>query len=157
MQRRRPWAGVVGVSRRSYDAAALEALLPHRYPFLLVDRIDVLDPGRHVVGFKRLSSDEWWTENVREIPLVLVLEALAQTSGALVREVAGGAAGAIAYFMGADRVRFRHAARAGDDLRLDLRLTHWRRGLCKTRGVASIGERIVVTAELTTIVRPAPA
>ena len=142
------------MTRRQFDAVALEALLPHRYPFLLVDRIDVLEPARHVVGFKRLTSSEWWSESQPEIPLLLVLEALAQTSGALVRELAGGTAGAIAYFMGADRVRFRHSARAGDDLRLDVRLTHWRRGLCKTHGIASVGDRTVVTAELTTIVRP---
>jgi 3-hydroxyacyl-[acyl-carrier-protein] dehydratase len=142
------------MTRRQYDAAALESLLPHRYPFLLVDRIDVIEPARRVVGFKRLSSSEWWSESQPDIPLLLVLEALAQTSGALVRELAGGAAGAVAYFMGANRVRFRHSARAGDDLRLDVRLTHWRRGLCKTHGIASVGERVVVTAELTTIVRP---
>ena len=137
------------MTRSHYDARDLEALLPHRYPFLLVDRIDVVEPGRRVVGFKRLSS----SESCPDIPLVLVLEALAQTSGALVRELAGGSAGAIAYFMGANHVRFRHGARAGDDLRLDVRLTHWRRGLCRTHGVATVGERAIVTAELTTIVR----
>jgi 3-hydroxymyristoyl/3-hydroxydecanoyl-(acyl carrier protein) dehydratase len=69
--------------------------------------------------------------------------------------LAGGSAGAIAYFMGANRVRFRDGARAGDDLRLDVRLTQWRRGLCRTYGIATVGARTIVTAELTTIVRAA--
>ncbi len=142
---------------RTYDSLSLHALLPHRYPFLLVDTIDVIEPGRHVVGLKRLSIGEWWNEIPGEIPLLLVLEALAQTSGAIVRDLAEGVAGAVAYFMGANHVRFRHAVRVGDDLQLDVRLVHWRRGLCKTRGVAMSGGRAVVTAELTTIVRPGAA
>jgi 3-hydroxyacyl-[acyl-carrier-protein] dehydratase len=138
---------------RRYDAQALHALLPHRYPFLLVDRIDVLEPAKHVVGLKQLSVGEWWSETPADVPLTLVLEALAQTSGALVHDLASGSPGAIAYFIGASRVRFRHRVRPGDALQLDVSLVHWRRGLCRTRGVATVEGRTVVTAELTTILR----
>ena len=145
------------MSVRAYDAQSLELLLPHRYPFLLVDRIEVIEPGRHVIGTKRITSGEWWmgAEPREVIPFTLVLEALAQTSGALVPDLAGGDAGTIAYFMGADRVRFRHPSHAGDELVLDVTLKLWRRGLCRTRGVATVGGSVVVSAELTTIVRPA--
>lgn len=140
-----------------YDAAEIERLLPHRYPFLLVDRIDVLEAGKHVVGIKRLTAGEWWARaDAREpIPATLVLEALAQTSGAIVRDLVPAGTATIAYFMGADRVRIRTPARAGDELRLDVTVRQFRRGICRTHGVATTGEHIVLTADLTTIIRPA--
>ncbi len=145
------------MSARVYDAVAIQALLPHRYPFLLVDRIEVAEPGRRVVGTKRLTGGEWWMarESWDPIPFTLVLEALAQTSGALIPDLSPPAAGtgAIAYFMGADRIRFRRPGRIGDALRLEVSLRQWRRGVCRTRGVASVEGVVVLTAELTTIVR----
>ena len=140
---------------QQYDTTAVQALLPHRYPFLLVDRINVIATGKHVVGTKQLSGGEWWADGsaVAVMPFGLVLEALAQTSGALVHDLAGGIEGAVAYFMGADHVRMRRAPRVGDELKLDLSLKVWRRGLCRTHGVATVGGDVVLTADLTTIIR----
>ncbi len=145
---------------KTLDAGALQELLPHRYPFLLVDRIDVVEPGRHVIGYKRITASEWWMDGVAPgvvpvpaMPHMLVLEALAQTSGALVRDLLDGADRALAYFMGADRVRLRAPAAVGDELTLDVSLIRWRRGICRARGVASVTGITVVSAELTTVVR----
>jgi 3-hydroxyacyl-[acyl-carrier-protein] dehydratase len=140
---------------RRYEGAALESLLPHRYPFLLVDRIDVIETGKHVVGSKQLSGSEWWSDDRRTgtMPFCLVLEALAQTSGALIPDLVGGSGFTTAYFMGADRVRFRQPARASERLWLDVTLDHWRRGICRTRGTATINDAVVLTATLTTVVR----
>jgi len=140
---------------RRYEGAALDRLLPHRFPFLLVDRIDVIETGQHVVGSKQLSGSEWWSnENAASaMPFCLVLEALAQTSGALIPDLIDRSAFTTAYFMGADRVRFREPARAGERLMLDVRLVQWRRGICRTHGVATINGAIVLTATLTTVVR----
>ena len=142
------------------DIGALQELLPHRYPFLLVDRIEVIEPARRVVGYKRITAGEWWMEGVvpsagpvPAMPHTLVLEALAQTSGALVRDLLDGAEGALAYFMGADRVRLRAPASVGEELTLDISLIKWRRGICRARGVASVDGFTVVSAELTTVVR----
>jgi len=142
---------------RRYDAAEVLALLAHRYPFALVDRIEVIDPGRRVAGTKRVTSGEWWTTGVAHevMPFTLVIEALAQTSGALVRDLAEGASGGVAYFMGADRVRLRRPARVGDELRLDVSLRQWRRGVCRMHAVATVDGATVATAELTIIVRSA--
>ncbi|HEY4129279.1 MAG TPA: 3-hydroxyacyl-ACP dehydratase FabZ family protein [Gemmatimonadaceae bacterium] len=144
-----------------YDISGVQLLLPHRYPFLLVDRIDVIEPGKHVVGIKRLTSGEWWARDggvtgsgKAELPFSLLIEALAQAGGALIRDLTGGVPGSIAYFMGADRVRMRGAARVGDELRFDVTLKQWRRGICRTRARASVDGRALMTAELTTIVRP---
>ena len=140
---------------RTYDAAALQTLLPHRYPFLLVDRIEVVSPGQHVSGFRRLTTTDWWLGATpeRAMPFSLILEALAQASGALIPDLADGAAGAVAYFMGADRVRHRRPAFSGEELKLDVSLLRWRRGLCRTRGVATVDGTLVLSAELTTVVR----
>jgi 3-hydroxymyristoyl/3-hydroxydecanoyl-(acyl carrier protein) dehydratase len=145
------------------DAAAVHGLLAHRYPFLLVDRIAIAERARRVVGTKRVSAGEWWCVGAQPgstgglvMPFVLVIEALAQTSGALVHQLLEGAAGSVAYFMGAQRVRIRGQARPGDVLSLELTLRQWRRGICRTRGVASIAGRIILTAELTTVVRVGP-
>jgi 3-hydroxyacyl-[acyl-carrier-protein] dehydratase len=144
------------MTARSYDATAVQALLAHRHPFILVDRIDVIVPGQHVTGRKVISAGEWWAdaESPAEFPFMLVVEALAQTSGALIEELAAELQGAVAYFMSADRVRFRRAARIGDELRLDVALRQWRRGICRTRGVATLADgSLVATADLATVVR----
>jgi 3-hydroxyacyl-[acyl-carrier-protein] dehydratase len=140
---------------RRYEGAALDSLLPHRYPFLLVDRIDVIEPGKHVVGCKQLSGSEWWSDDraTGTMPFALVLEALAQTSGALIPDLIGASESTTAYFMGADRVRFRQPARAGERLWLDVTLQQWRRGICRTHGVATINDAVVLTATLTIVVR----
>lgn len=143
------------------DIGAIHALLAHRYPFLLVDRIDVVERGQRVIGTKRVSGGEWWCVGAEPgargglaLPFGLVIEALAQTSGALVHHLLDGAAGSVAYFMGAQRVRIRGVTRPGDELSLELTLRQWRRGICRTRGVASVGGRVILTADLTTVVRP---
>jgi 3-hydroxyacyl-[acyl-carrier-protein] dehydratase len=143
------------MAERQYDTLAIQSLLPHRYPFLLVDRIVVRATGKHVVGTKLLTAGEWWSDSdtIEPVPFGLVLEALAQTSGALVHDLAEGIEGAIAYFMGADRVRMRRSPRVGDELTLDVTLRQWRRGLCRTHGVATVAGAVVLTADLTTIVR----
>ena len=143
------------IAGHTYDAQALQALLPHRYPFLLVDRVDVLEPGQRVVGIKRLTGGEWWMgqELSTPMPFTLVVEALAQTSGALIPDLADIGGGAIAYVMAADHIRFRRPAGPGDEIRLEVMLRQWRRHICRMHGVATVGGATVATADLTTVVR----
>jgi 3-hydroxymyristoyl/3-hydroxydecanoyl-(acyl carrier protein) dehydratase len=152
-------------SAATFDAAALHGLLAHRFPFLLVDRVVVLEPGRRVRGIRSVTGGEWWAEeDVRGatwdgtpgLPHALVLEALAQTSGVLLADVVPADDDAVAYFLGLDRVRLRDHARPGEQLQLDLELRQWRRGICRTRGVATVDGRLIASAELTTIVRARP-
>ncbi len=139
------------------DGQALAALLPHRYPFLLVDRVVVLEPGRRAVGSKRVSAGEWWCDPANgalaAMPFSLVIEALAQTTCALLQNGVDSARGAIAYFAAADRVRLRRAARPGDHLQLAVTLRAWRRGVCRTDGVATVDGQVVASATLTTMLR----
>jgi 3-hydroxyacyl-[acyl-carrier-protein] dehydratase len=138
-------------------------LLPHRWPLLLVDRITALDPGRRVEGVKRVTGGEWFFGEAAPerggpaMPNGLILEALAQLSAAVMVGLADAAPGAVGYFMGIDRVRYRGEARPGDELRLSVELMKFRRGLCRTLGEARVGGKRIVRAELTTVIRAAPS
>ena len=139
------------------------ALLPHRYPFLLLDEITAVEPGRRAEGIKRVTGAEWASGapaglgTVGVMPHTLVLEALAQLSGAVLAGLTDGAEGVVGYFLGVDRVRFRGVARAGDAVLLEVTLKQFRRGVCRTHGVARVDGLTIVRADMTTIVRAGAA
>jgi 3-hydroxyacyl-[acyl-carrier-protein] dehydratase len=138
------------------------ALLPHRFPLLMLDRIEVLEPGRLVRGVKTVTGAEWavvgaaGTGGVHAMPHLLIVEALAQLSAGIFVELLQGSSGAIGYFMGIDNVRFRSQAEPGDLLELQIELRHYRRSICKTHGAARVDGRLIVEADLTTVLRAAP-
>lgn len=135
-------------------------LLPHRYPFLLLDRIDAVEVGTRARGRKLVTGSEWSSIGthgatpVRPMPHLLIVEALAQLSAAVLSGLLDGSAGAIGYFLGIHRARFRGEARPGDVLMLEVELLQFRRGICKTRGIARVNGARIVQADLTSIVRP---
>jgi 3-hydroxyacyl-[acyl-carrier-protein] dehydratase len=139
------------------DALDVLGVLAHRYPFLLVDRLRVIEPGRRALGLKRVSGGDWWAEallaNGAEMPGTLVIEALAQTSAGVLVGLLDGASGAIGYFASADRVRFRSLPRAGDTLIMRVDLLWYRRGVARLRGVASVDGRRAASADFTAVVR----
>lgn len=137
-------------------------LLPHRYPFLLLDRVTVLEPGRRATGVKLVTSSEWFfgESSLAEMvmPNGLIVEALAQLSAALLVDVRDGVTGPmVGYFMAVDRVRYRGGARPGDAIELSVELLRFRRGILRTRGEARVSGQRIVRAELTTVLRPAPS
>lgn len=133
----------------------VEELLPHRYPFLLVDRITAIDPGKRATGVRQVTADEWFSGKTEsyEMPNTLVLEALAQLSGAVLIGLSDQVRGAVGYFVGMQRVKFRGVARAGDELVLECNLVQFKRGICKTAVVASVNGKRIVSAQLTTVLR----
>lgn len=137
------------------------ALLPHRDPFLLVDRITVIEPGRLAIGTKQVTGTEWCAvsgragEGVLAMPHLLIVEALAQLSAAVLVGLLETPGGAVGYFLGIDAVKFRGVAAPGDTLDLSVELKQYRRGVCRTKAVAKVGDAMVVQAELTTILRAA--
>ncbi len=138
------------------------ALLPHRFPFLLVDRMRVVEPGRRAEGTKLVTGSEWSligpdaNGTLHPMPHLLIVESLAQLSAAVLQALMAGTPGAIGYFLGFDRVRCRGQAIAGDVIDLSIELLQFRRGVCKTRGVARVANREIVRATLTTIMRASP-
>jgi 3-hydroxyacyl-[acyl-carrier-protein] dehydratase len=132
-------------------------VLGHRYPFLLVDRLRVVEPGRRAIGLKRVTAGDWWSEAAESgacaMPGTLVVEALAQTSAGVLIGLLDGSSGAVGYFASADRVRLRSLPLVGDTLIMAVELVWYRRGVARLRGVASVEGRVAVTANFTTVVR----
>jgi 3-hydroxyacyl-[acyl-carrier-protein] dehydratase len=144
----------------------IQALLAHRYPFLLIDRITALEDGVSAEGVKLVTGNEWFFGGAgtggtfplgtRAVPSALVVEALAQLTAAVLLGLVDESDGAVGYFMGLDQVRYRGYAKPGDEIRLRAKLLRFRRGICRTQGEAWVMEKRIVRAEITTAIRPAP-
>lgn len=120
-------------------------IIPHRYPFLLVDRILEMEPGVRAVGEKLVTINEpFFQGHFPEFPImpgVLIIEALAQT-GAVAALSKPEFQGKLAYFAGVDNVRFRKPVRPGDVLRLEVHLDKIRRGVGKGSGKATVNGEV---------------
>ncbi|MFA6949914.1 MAG: bifunctional UDP-3-O-[3-hydroxymyristoyl] N-acetylglucosamine deacetylase/3-hydroxyacyl-ACP dehydratase [Lentimicrobiaceae bacterium] len=135
-----------------YDINEIKRLLPHRPPFLLVDRIIRMNE-REVVGLKNVSMNEgFFIGHFPDEPLmpgVLILEAMAQTGGILVLSSVKDPENYITYFLKIDNVKFRQKVVPGDTIIFHLELiTPVRRGICYMRGTAYVGNKITTEAEL---------
>jgi len=134
------------------DRRQIEEILPHREPFLLLDRVVELVPGEYAVAERDiLASDDVFRGHFPGYPVfpgVLQLEALAQT-GALALLSQPDARGKIALFAGVDHVRFRKPVVPGDTLRLETRLTERRGRIGKGEGKAFVGPDLVCSGTLT--------
>jgi 3-hydroxyacyl-[acyl-carrier-protein] dehydratase len=133
--------------------------LPHRYPFLLVDRILELDPGKRVVGLKNVTFNEpFFAGHFPHHPVmpgVLIIEALAQAAAMLAFTTAGRKPDdkTVIYFVGIDRARFKRPVVPGDQLMLHAELTRSVRGIWKFSAQAKVGDATVAEAELMCTVR----
>ncbi len=136
-----------------YDVNYIAKLLPHRYPFLLVDKIIELS-DTHVVGIKNITFNEpMFTGHFPDNPVfpgVLQLEALAQTGGVMVLNSQGGPEKKYdTYFLKIDNARFKQKVVPGDTLIMKMELTRpIRRGICEMKGTAYVGNKIVCEADL---------
>lgn len=137
---------------QSWDISAIMEIMPHRYPFLLVDRILELEPGKRVVGIKNVTINEpFFPGHFPEhpiMPAVLITEAMAQVGGVLLMSSVEDPKGKLVYFSGIDKARFRHPVIPGDQLRFELELVKLRGPLCRMRGVAWVGDKKVAEADL---------
>ncbi|RKD23097.1 3-hydroxyacyl-[acyl-carrier-protein] dehydratase FabZ [Ammoniphilus oxalaticus] len=129
----------------------IKEIIPHRYPFLLVDRVLELEPGKRAVGIKNVSANEPFFQGhfpeYAVMPGVLIIEALAQV-GAVAALSLEENKGKIAFFAGIDKVRFREQVRPGDTLTLEIEMSAMRRGIGRGKAVARIGEKVAAEGEL---------
>ncbi len=132
------------------DVKDIEKILPHRYPFLLVDRVTELVPGERLVGYKNVSINEPFFQGHFPgnpvMPGVLIVEALAQAAAILMRD--GQESDLIPLFMGIDRARFRRRVTPGDQLQLEVEIRQKRRAVCKGHGRATVDGKVAAEAEL---------
>lgn len=127
-------------------------LLPHRYPFLLVDRVEEVDPGRKAVGWKNVTINEPFFAGHFPgrpvMPGVLILEALAQV-GAVALMSLPDFQGKLPLFAGLDNVRFRRRVVPGDRLRLEVEVIRLRGQVGRARGVAYVDGEVAAAGEIT--------
>jgi 3-hydroxyacyl-[acyl-carrier-protein] dehydratase len=135
-----------------FDARQIQALIPHRYPFLLVDRIIELQAGARIVGIKHVSQTDGYLQghfpDYPVMPGVLIVEALAQTGAVLVMHDPANA-GKVPFFARIDNCRFRQPVKPGDSLRLEVDVTSFRPPVGKAHGRALVDGNVVCEADLT--------
>jgi 3-hydroxyacyl-[acyl-carrier-protein] dehydratase len=128
--------------------------LPHRYPFLLVDRVLECEPGKRLVAIKNVSVNEpMFTGHFPERPIfpgVLIMEALAQATGILAFKTTNSKpdGSSLYYFAGIDNCRFKQPVVPGDQLVLDVEVVKEKRGIWKFKAEARVDDKVVASADL---------
>lgn len=140
------------------DIGAIQQIIPHRYPFLMVDRILELVPGERAVGLKNVSADEPFFEGHFPghpvMPGVLIVEAMAQTAAVMMLAGENGSGPRrIPLFAGMEKVKFRCPVVPGDQLRLELSMLQQRAGTCRLAGRALVGEDLAAQAQILAVIR----
>jgi 3-hydroxyacyl-[acyl-carrier-protein] dehydratase len=134
------------------DIKGIMEILPHRYPFLLVDRIVELEPGKTLTAIKNVTMNEPFFQGhfpgEPVLPGVLILEAMAQAGSILACLSDREMIGRLAYFAGVDKARFRRVVRPGDQLVLRLEMIKQKGKIIKMAGKAFVDEQLATEAEL---------
>ena len=137
------------------DIKWIQNLLPHRYPFLLVDRVIEIDPGKKAVGIKNVTINEEFFQGHFPgnpiMPGVLIIEAMAQLAGVLAFN-SGASKGTSVYFMSIEKAKFRRPVVPGDQLRLEITVSQHRGNVWKFSGSAVVEEKVAAEAEFTAMV-----
>ena len=149
-------------ARGPFDVTRVMAALPHRYPMLLVDRVEELVPDQSITAIKAVTMNEQFFQGHfpgRPImPGVLIVEALAQAAGVLAVESLGLAGtGKLVYFMSIDGVKFRKPVEPGVLLRLQVSFVQKRARVCKFAGRALIGDELAAECEFTAMIADPPS
>lgn len=136
-----------------YDIQKIMEFLPHRYPFILVDRVLELDPDQRIVALKNVTINEPFFQGhfpgTPIMPGVLIIEAMAQTGGILFFEsLSAEHHGSLVYFMGMDKVKFRKPVVPGDQIIFEVKFLKKKTKVLKMSGSASVDGKRVAEAEL---------
>jgi UDP-3-O-[3-hydroxymyristoyl] N-acetylglucosamine deacetylase / 3-hydroxyacyl-[acyl-carrier-protein] dehydratase len=138
------------------DIGRILSALPHRYPFVLVDRIIEIEQGKRIVGIKNVTINEPFFQGHFPghpiMPGVLIIESMAQVGGMLLMDNFEDPSAKVVYFVAIDGVRFRKPVLPGDQLRLEIEMVQLRGATCKMRGEAYVDGRLVCEADMTATV-----
>jgi len=128
------------------DVVEIQKLLPHRYPFLMVDAIVEVERLKRIVGIKNVSINEYYFQGhfpgKPVMPGVLILEAVAQTGGLLLLMDIPDRDKKLLYFVAVDGARFRRPVVPGDQLRIEVKVLNWRGDFCKLEGKATVNGQL---------------
>jgi UDP-3-O-[3-hydroxymyristoyl] N-acetylglucosamine deacetylase/3-hydroxyacyl-[acyl-carrier-protein] dehydratase len=131
--------------------------LPHRYPFLLVDRVLEYEPGKRVVGIKNVTINEPFFQGHFPghaiMPGVLIIEAMAQVGGMLLMGTVNDPETKVVYFTSLDNVKWRKPVRPGDQIVFELEVVQLRGHACRMKGVARVEGQLVAEAEMSAMLR----
>ncbi len=139
--------------KKTMDISRIQELLPHRYPFLLIDRVTEYVEGEHLIALKNVSVNEpQFTGHFPQLPVfpgVLILEAMAQATGLLAFATFGAPKeNELYYFASIDNAKFRKPVSPGDQLIIEVEFLKERRGIALFNGVAKVDGSVVCSAEL---------
>src|SRR5690606_23863019 len=152
-----PAAGATTQETRVYDIEDLMKILPHRYPFLLVDRVLEVEPQKRVVAIKNVTINEPFFQGHFPghpiMPGVLIVEAMAQAGGVLLMGAVEDPESKVVYFMSIDNIKFRRPVRPGDQLRFEVEMVQLRGKVARIAGVAKVDGQVVCEAEMAAMVR----
>ena len=136
----------------SMDIRGILSVLPHRYPFVLIDRVTEIVKGEKAVGHKCVSiGDPWFQGHFPDhpiMPAVLILEAMAQVGGILLLNTVANPESKLVYFMAIDKAKFRRPVRPGDQLVFELELVRLKGRICQMIGKGYVRGNLVSEAEL---------
>ena len=139
------------------DIEGIKRLIPHRYPFLFVDRIVELEAGERIVSIKNVSAGEPFFEGhfpgYPVMPGVIILESLAQTGAIMMLSDEDDDGDKIPFFAGVDKVKFRRQVVPGDQLRLEVTVLKQRSGTCRLQGKAFVDGELAAEAEILAVIR----
>ena len=142
---------------RMFDINDIMKVLPHRYPFLFVDRVLEMEEKKRIVATKNVTMNEPFFQGHFPghpiMPGVLIIEAMAQVGGILLMGLVDDPETKVVYFISLDNVRFRRPVRPGDQLRFELEVTQLRGATCKMHGVARVDGEIAAEADMGAMVR----
>ena len=134
------------------DTNAIQKILPHRYPFLMVDAILEMERFKRIVGVKNVSINESFFQGHFPgkpiLPGVLIIEAMAQTGGLLLLQEVPDRENKLLYFVAVDDARFRRPVVPGEQLRLEVSVVSWRGNFCKLSGLATVNGELAAEAIL---------
>jgi UDP-3-O-[3-hydroxymyristoyl] N-acetylglucosamine deacetylase/3-hydroxyacyl-[acyl-carrier-protein] dehydratase len=140
-----------------YTIEQIMKVLPHRYPFLLVDRILEIEENKRIVGLKNVTINEPFFQGHFPghpiMPGVLIIEAMAQVGGMLLMGSVDDPDSKVVYFMSLDNVKFRRPVKPGDQIRFELEIVQLRGSVCKMRGVGKVDGDVVAEADMAAMVR----
>lgn len=133
------------------DVIAIQKIIPHRYPFLLIDRVEVIEEGKKAIGTKNVTINEpFFQGHFPDRPImpgVLIIEAMAQVSGALIMKNETFQ-NKLAVFLGIDKAKFRKFVVPGDQLKLEVEILRFGGKISVVKGIAKVNEQVVAEAEM---------